>query len=89
MKNMTRKYRRIFAAILLIAVAAGCWTLTSCGRSSAETPRWIQLRMPDGNMVEGYGKLIGSVTSGLATVDVHGVWYRTHVSNIVICSEKP
>lgn len=90
MKNMTRKYRRIFAGILLIAVPAGCWTLTSCGQAAGEQPpSWIQIRMPDGNLVEGYGRLSNVYDNGGVTVTINGVHYYTHICNIVECSEKP
>lgn len=89
MRDMHRKYRRIFALILLIAVAAGCWTLTSCGKASGEQPRWFQIRMPDGNLIEGYGSTFGDFNNGSITVTINGVKYYTHICNIVMCSEKP
>ena len=90
MYKMQRRFRRIFAIILLLAVAAGCCTLTSCGQAASEQPpRWIQLRMPDGNIVEGYGRFLMISDFGGATVTINGVSYYTHICNIVECSEKP
>ena len=90
MKNMTRKYRRIFAGILLIAVTAGCWTITSCGRPYSDNPDyWAMVRLPNGDLVEGHGKITASFVNGLVTVEINGVRYQTHAGNVVICSEKP
>lgn len=90
MNKMQRRFRRIFALILLIAVAAGCWTLTSCGQAAGEQPpRWIQLRMPDGNIVEGYGRLGNIFSNGGVTATINGMSYYTHICNIVECSKKP
>lgn len=90
MNKMQRRFRRIFAIILLLAVVAGCGLLTSCGQAASEQPpRWIQIRMPDGNIVEGYGSQGKFIVDGATTVTINGVSYYTHVCNIVVCSEKP
>ena len=90
MNKMQRRFRRIFALILLLAVAAGCCTLTSCSQNTGEQPpRWIQIRMPDGNIVEGYGSQGKFIVDGATTVTINGVRYYTHICNIVVCSEKP
>lgn len=89
MNNLRRKFRVIFALILLLAAAAGCCTLTSCGQAAGEAPQWLQLRMPDGNIIEGYGSTFGPLSHGCITVTINGISYYTHLCNIVECSEKP
>lgn len=91
----TRRMRRIFSVILIIAVAAACLLLTSC---NVGTARWSDvdlnytfayIGLPDGNRVEGpVDAWYGSV-DGTLQIRIRGITYLTHASNVVLCTEKP
>lgn len=91
----TKTMRRIFAAIMIIAMAAACLVLTSCNDGTA---RWgdvelnyafAYISLPDGNRVEGPVDAWYSEVNGILQVQIHGITYLTHASNVVLCTEKP
>jgi hypothetical protein len=87
--------RRIFAAVMIIAMAAACVFLTSCNDGTA---RWSNIDMnytfafvglPDGNRVEGPVDAWHWGSDGTLQVQIRGITYLTHASNVVLCTEKP
>lgn len=89
MREMRKKFRVIFAIILLLAVGGACLVLTSCSGDKQQLPTWFQIRMPDGTLIEGYGSSRGAWNSGAMTVTINGIRYYTHCSNVIACSKKP
>lgn len=90
----TKRLRRIFAAVLLAAVAAACLLLTSCNRQIIDTTfkfQYAYIALPDGNWIAGpvdrWKKDFGD--GDQLQVVIHGITYLTHASNVVLCTEKP
>lgn len=86
----TKTMRRIFAAIMIIAMAAACLVLTSCGKHSDNNPyKYAFLKLPDGSWVEGSCDGYTYLSLDLVRVDILGRSYKTHPVNVVLCEEKP
>lgn len=83
--------RRIMAAILIIAMAAACLVLTSCNKQFLDTTykfQYAYIALPDGNWIAGPVESWFRNRDQILVV-IHGIAYRTHASNVVLCTEKP
>ena len=86
----TRRMRRIFAAVMIIAMAAACLVLTSCGKHGDSNPyKYAFLKLPDGSWVEGPCDGYTFLGEGVVRADILGRSYKTHPVNVVLCEEKP
>ena len=89
----TKRMRRIFAAVMIIAMAAACLVLTSCNRQFLDTTYkfcYAYIALPDGNWIAGPVESWKDFEDGdQLQVVIHGITYLTHASNVVLCTEKP
>lgn len=89
----TKRMRRIFAAVMVIAMAAACLVLTSCNRQFLDTTYkfgYAYIALPDGNWIAGPVESWADFQDGdQLQIVIHGITYLTHASNVVLCTEKP
>ncbi len=87
------RMRRVFALILILAIAGACFFLTSCNRQVIDLTYkfdWAIIALPNGDTVEGPVEGWKDYEDGdQLQVKINGVTYLTHAGNVVLCSERP
>lgn len=80
---------RLLKILLIIIVLFGLFVLALVTRPSidANTDSYIIIKLPDGNVVKGYGKY-KDIYSNQGYVCIDGTWYRTSYQNVVIMTKK-
>lgn len=87
------RMQRVFALILILAIAGACFLLTSCNRQVIDLAykfEWAIISLPNGDTVEGPVESWKDYADGdQLQVKINGATYLTHAENVVLCSERP
>lgn len=74
--------------LILLLVAALVLSLVGCGSTAAPDYEWAVLTLPNGIVIEGAVGSYISNTNGSVTVEIDGVVYRVHSSDIVLMDPR-
>ena len=77
----------LLASIAIFIVFAAMMFSIYCCVTNDYKGAYIIVKLPDGNVVKGYGKY-KDIYSNQGYVCIDGTWYRTSYQNVVIMTKK-